>query len=151
MKKHLGIVLFYLILSFLFFDLFVKERSNIDFYIISSLFIMFVGWVLNLSPQLRIKFLFWTLIFNCGLVFYVQQEMLNYKRHTYRYSYRYEIGHGYQNNISVRNYSINRKRAIEEEEKKAKERAKMRSYSGSSGSSYYGGSSHYGGGLSGGK
>ena len=143
MKKHLGIVLFYLILSLFYFDAFLTDENNIDMFFFFVIAIMFLGWILNLHPQLRIRFLFWALIFGCGLSFYAHQGMLSYERDPYWSSYRSYIGYGYQNNISVRNYSVNRTRKIEEIKKREKERSKVQSYSG--------GSSHYGGGLSGGK
>ena len=141
MKKHLVIMFFYLLFSWFLVESFSRDSSNIDVYILFIVVAMFLGWVLNLSPQIRVWFLFWTLGVGGLLSWYVHQEVL--LRGPSQYTYEYYMGRGYKVNSTVRNYSLNRAREIE--------RAKQRSYSGSSGSSYSGGSSHYGGGLSGGK
>ena len=106
---------------------------------------MIVGWILNLSPRIKIRFLLWTLFCGTGFCVYIYQASL---AHNTRLGlYTYTMGHYHPRNLSVRNYSIHRKREIE----KRKEREKQRENSTGGGSSYSGGASHYGGGLSGGK
>ena len=142
MKKHLVIIFFYLLFSWFLVESFSRDRSNIDVYILFVVVAMFLGWVLNLSPQIRVWFLFWTLGVGGGLSWYVHQEVLLRGPKQYVYTFEYSMGRGYKVNSTVRNYSINRAREIES--------AKQRSYS-TGGTGYSGGGSHYGGGLSGGK
>ena len=152
MKKHIGIILFYLLFSWGLNEFFLYNGStNIDVYVSFVAVAVFVSFILSDNPQLRVWFLFWTLGVGVMLSGYVHQEVLlrGSKTHSYRYSS--SIGKGYKVNSTVRNYSIKRKRAIEETKKAEERMKKYRETSGSSGSSYSGGSSHYGGGLSGGK
>ena len=149
MKKHVGIVLYFLVSSALLLELFAREVSNIDFFVIFIAFSLISSWILHVSPRIRVVFLLWTLI--CGVLFsaFVHQRILVHGKSSYLYFFRYNIGKGYKVNTSVRNYSINRTREIEEQKKRreASKRSLLNSNTGYS----TGGSSHYGGGLSGGK
>lgn len=147
MKRHIGIVLFYVIFSFLLIAIFFRYKYSIDLFLMFTLGVMITGWILNLSPRTKIWFLFWSLIGGTGFCLYVHHASLDRSDSLSSYKYAYVMGFRYSKNISVRNYSINRKREIE----KKKEAEKFRKQYYNSGSSYSGSSSHYGGGLSGGK
>lgn len=157
MKRHIGILLFYAGFSFLVVELFFRYQYEIDLFVMFALGAMITGWILNLSPQIKIWFLSWTLVCGAVFCFYIYQESAAYNNASpSTYSKTFTMGYFHTKNISVRNYSLHRKREIEKR-KKIKEQMKNNTgrsgagYSGSSGSSYSGGSSHYGGGLSGGK
>ena len=157
MKRHMGIVLFYTLFSFLLIELFFRYKYGIDLFVMFAVGAVIVGWMLHLSPQSRIRFLLWTLVCGTGFCFYIHQaSSARNDSRPYAYSKTFTMGYYHKKNLSVRNYSLHRKREIEKR-KKREEQMKTytggsgTNYSGSSGSNYSGGSSHYGGGLSGGK
>lgn len=151
MKRHMVIVFFYALCSFLLGGIFFRYEYGIDLFILFAIGAMFMGWILNLAPQVRIRFLLWTLVFGTGFCIYVFQASSAHRKTYSWYSESYTMGYYHKKNLSVRNYSITRKRKIEEKKQYNERMKKIRETSGSSGSSYSGGSSHYGGGLSGGK
>ena len=157
MKRHMGIVFFYALCSFILVEIFFVYSHGIDLFILFAIVAMVMGWMLHIAPPIRIRLLLWTLVFGVGLCIFVFQEIsARIKYASARmppswYPKEYTMGYYHERNISVRNYSIERKRAIEERKQYNERMKNYKSTSGSSGSSYSGGSSHYGGGLSGGK
>lgn len=149
MKRHLVIVFFYALYSCLLYGIYSWYEYDLDQFILFAIGAMVMGWILHLAPQIRIRFLLWTLVFGTGFCIYVFQA--SFARGYSEYERSYTMGYNHTRNVSVRNYSITRKRKIEERKQYNERMKKIRETSGSSGSSYSGGSSHYGGGLSGGK
>ena len=153
MKRHLVIVFFYALYSCFLYGTYSWYEYDLDQFILFAIGAMFMGWIFNLAPQIRIRFLLWTLVFGIGFCICVFQASFAPGKIFSEYDFRRQLTMGYRHkrNISVRNYSITRKRKIEERKQYNERMKKIRETSGSSGSSYSGGSSHYGGGLSGGK
>ena len=151
MKRHLVIVFFYALYSCLLYGIYLWYEYDLDQFILFAIGAMVMGGILHLAPQIRIRFLLWTLVFGTGFCIYVYQASFARGKIYSQYEKPYTMGYRHKKNLSVRNYSITRKRKIEEKKQYNERMKKIRETSGSSGSSYSGGSSHYGGGLSGGK